>query len=238
MLLLSPSIRDLLVLRILGIAFFIKEHGHFWIFNFGTWGILHIHSHFCLHGLGEYLSGWGLQSPGVSPHPSLPGTSAFSLLEDYSFIKTTRRIVFLSLFFPLLFQTHWWTVHVARALKSQDPWKMGNSLEKPNALAMPLSRGLSKSQTQRVGMENREAEQIMNDSGQERESGLGVLGGEGLKLRVTKLSGTSDEILKGECTEETHVQKELPFAPGYCPSSKQSWARVRQNRSDWEIPQK
>lgn len=99
MLLLTPSIRDLLVRRILGIVFFIKEHGHFWIFNFGTWGILHIHSHFCLHGLGEYPSGQGLQSPGISPHPSLTGTSAFSLLEDYSFIKTTRRIVFLFFFF-------------------------------------------------------------------------------------------------------------------------------------------
>lgn len=142
MLLLTPSIRDLLVRRILGIVFFIKEYGHFWIFNFETWGILHIHSHFYLHGLGEYPSGQGLQSPGVSPHPSLTGTSAFSLLEDYSFIETTRRIVFLFFFFLLLFQMHWWTVHVARALESQDPWKMGNSLEKPNALAMPLPRGI------------------------------------------------------------------------------------------------
>lgn len=206
MLLLTPSIRDLLVRRILGIVFFIKEYGHFWIFNFGTWGILHIHSHFYLHGLGEYPSGQGLQSPGISPHPSLTGTSAFSLLEDYSFIKTTRRIVFLFFFFFFFYSKC-----IDELSMWPGPWK-ATILEKwethwksPMRWQCLSPEAFAKSQTQRVRVENREAEQIMNDSWQERESGLEVLGGEGLKLRVTKLSGTSDEILKGECTEETHV---------------------------------
>lgn len=113
--------------------------------------------------------------------------------------------------FPFLFFFFFYSKCIDELSMWPGPWK-AKILEKwethwksPMRWQCLSPEAFAKSQTQRVRVENREAEQIMNDSWQERESGLGVLGGEGLKLRVTKLSGTSDEILKGECTEETHV---------------------------------